>query len=344
MTRPLRVAAFTGGHDIPSTRFRVRQYLTELERLEITVREFGAPFGAWPPETQWLRPLWATATLASRLPAVVASYGYELTLLQREILSTFRTIERFVKEPRVLDLDDAVWLNREASLRRLVTDCTGVVCGNSFIAGWVSRWNENVCVIPTAVDTTRWRPLELVESSRIASQPIIGWSGSRSGVRYLLAIEGALACALERHPGAVLRVVSDRRPDFRQLPADRVEFVQWSPQNEVRTMQEMTVGLMPLDDTEWERGKCSYKMLLYMACGLPVIVSPVGMNNDVLRLGNVGLSARQHDEWIDALDGVLADPDRGARMGAAGRDVVLAHFDLPLIAARLATYFRSVVE
>lgn len=341
----MRIAAFTGGRTISSSRFRVRQYITELRRHDMEMVEHTAPLGAWPPANRALRPAWAMATLATRLPGIAASYRYDLTFLQREMLSTFRTLEPLTKSPRVLDIDDAVWLTREAQLRKLVQGVDGVVCGNDYIDAWVGQWNPNRVIIPTAVDTERWRPGAIgdAQSNGRPRWRIIGWTGLHSGFKYLLGIEHALARVLELHPDVLLRVVSDQRPDFRFIPASRIEYIRWSPQNEVPTMQEMTVGIMPLDDTPWERGKCSYKMLLYMACGIPVVVSPIGMNEQVLGLGEVGLAARDRDEWVQALCSMLDDPDTARTRGAHGRDVVREHFALDVLATQLARYFRTFI-
>ncbi len=339
----MRIAAFTGGRSISSARFRVRQYINELRQHDMDMVEYIAPLGSWPPANRAMRPAWALATLASRLPAIAASYRYDLTFLQREMLSTFRTLEPLTKAPRVMDLDDAVWMSRESQVRKLMDCVDGVVCGNSFIDDWASQWNTNRVVIPTAVDTDRWcpRPAQAV-SAGITSRPrIIGWTGLYAGSKYLLSVEHALVRVLQRHPDVTLRVVSDRRPDFRFVPASRIEYIPWSPANEVSTMQDMTVGIMPLHDTPWERGKCSYKMLLYMACGLPVVVSPVGMNREVLELGEVGLAAHDDDEWVSALNGLLGNPARAQEMGSMGRQVIVEHFALRVLAIQLARYFRS---
>ena len=339
----MRVAAFTGGRTISSARFRVRQYIDEMRQHDIDMIEYLAPLGSWPPANHAIRPAWALATLATRLPAIAASYRCDLTFLQREMLSTFRTLEPLTKAPRVLDLDDAVWMSRESQLRKLVEGVDGVVCGNAFIDDWAGQWNANRIILPTSVDTNRWHPRpEPTEGDGATSRPrIIGWTGLYAGSKYLLSTEHALVRVLQQHPDVTLRVVSDRRPDFCFVPPDRVEYIPWSPENEVSTMQDMTVGIMPLHDTPWERGKCSYKMLLYMACGLPVVVSPVGMNREVLELGEAGLAAHDSDEWVTALTGLLDDPACARRMGTMGRSVIVNHFALRVLAIQLARYFRS---
>lgn len=250
------------------------------------------------------------------------------------------TLERFSKRPRFLDVDDAVWLNGRRSaihFPSLVKSCDRILCGNIYICENVSKWNRNVRLLPTAVDTTRFHP----KRSDSANRLIIGWSGLNAGAKYLLNIEDALYQLLSRRRDAVLRVVSDARPSFTKLEDSMVEFVRWSPKNEVQTIQEMSVGLMPIDDTPWSRGKCSYKMLLYMACGIPVVVSPYGMNDEVLSKGRAGLSAKSHSEWIDSIDWLLDSPGDRLSMGITGRNIVETEYSLNVLAPRMASYLRD---
>jgi glycosyltransferase involved in cell wall biosynthesis len=106
----------------------------------------------------------------------------------------------------------------------------------------------------------------------------------------------------------------------------------------------MTIGIMPLEDSVICRGKCSFKMLQYMACGIPVVVTPCGMNAEVLQKGCVGFGARTDAEWIDALDALITNPDLAARMGQAGRAVVERDYSLNVLAPRLAGILRGVVQ
>jgi len=239
----------------------------------------------------------------------------------------------------VLDVDDAIWLyGGEAFARRLAGLCDVVACGNAFLAEWFARSHPRVELLPTAVDTARFVPAPALAAE---DAPVIGWSGSASTLPYLHAIEQPLGEVLRRNPRATLRVVCDRPPDLPSLRG-RVAFVRWSPEVEVRSIQDMTVGLMPLDDSVAARGKCSLKMLLYMACGVPVVVSPIGANRDVLSRGEVGFGALSADDWVDALDLILRAPERAREIGARGRAVVEEHFSVQALAPRLATLLRGV--
>jgi len=336
----MKVAAFTGGVAAPSARFRIHQHIPSLAQHGIRVKEFIARFGSWPPANCMLRPIWGIATLLDRVPGVLASRRYNLTLLQREMLSTFVTLEPWTNAPRILDVDDAIWLHRRGDYAsRLAAMCDGVICGNTFLADYFCRWNSTVRVIATAVDTARFHPQARRE---ISETFVLGWCGHHSGLRYLFSLEAALGRLLKRHNWMRLRVVCDLRPRFAALPAHQVEFIPWSPETEVTSLQGMDVGLMPLLDDSWCRGKCSYKMLLYMACGLPVVVSPIGMNLEVLKRGEVGFGASSADEWVDALEWMAARREAAVALGRNGRRVVSEHYSLQALTPVLAGFLKKM--
>lgn len=338
----IAVAAFTGGHSVPSARFRVRQHIDSLRQYGVRVSEMPSRFGTYPPYRKILRPLWAVATMCTRVDQVCSSYKYDVTLLQREILSRHITLESFCHSPRVLDVDDAIWLGAgESFTRRLSSLCRSIICGNEFLATHFRRWCDDVCVVPTAVDTARFTPLT---SSRDSNPFVIGWSGVSSGLRYLYEIEAALARVLQKYKDVRLRIVSDRPPTFSSLPGDRFEWVRWSADTEVKNLQSFSVGLMPLSDSDWARGKCSYKMLLYMACAVPIVVSPVGMNSEVLALGASGLSASNREQWADALEHLICDSQSRVSMGENGRRIVESNFSLQVITPRIGEVLRRVAR
>lgn len=335
----ISVAAFTTGRNVPASRFRVRQYIDDLKQYGVELSEFYPRAGGYPPERKWTRPFWAAASLAGRVPDIARSFSCDVTLFQREMLSTFLTLEPLTKRPRVLDVDDAIWLNRGSSFaRKLAQLSDSVICGNSFLAEYFRQWNTSVTILPTAVDTKRFVPLK---PSIFEDSPIIGWSGNRSGFQDLKMIEAPLRTVLAKFPKARLRVMADERPAL-DIPAHQLEFVPWSPQVEVQTFQSMDIGIMPLRDTLWSRGKCSLKMLLYMSCGVPVVVSPVGMNAEVLELGSVGEAANTADEWVSALEAFIEDPKLAAARGEQGREVTLKSFSIDALAGRLATELLRV--
>lgn len=337
----INVAALTGGINVPSARFRVRQLILALRESGVVMHEFIPRISKYPPAAKWLRPLWGCAALAARIPAVLDTYHHDITFFQRELVSTFLTLEPLTRRPRVLDVDDAIFLYRGGRFaERLARRCDLIICGNDYLGDTFSQWHKNVRVIPTAVDTERYVPKNALGDGR---REVIGWTGTSGNFKYLYEIEPALAEVLKACPDVILRIIADEEPAFRNIQKRRVDFIRWSPENEVKGIQGMSIGIMPLADSAWARGKCSFKMLQYMACGLPVVVSPVGMNSQVLSLGFVGLGASNKNEWVDALVGLLGDEKQRVAMGKNGREIVANHFSVNVIAPQLAVHLRDLV-
>jgi glycosyltransferase involved in cell wall biosynthesis len=336
----MRVAAYTGGVAVPSARARVRQYIDPLDRLGITVREYPLPWGNILPRQRGLRPLWMALTATARTAALACSWKADVTWISRQLLPAFAPLQALAKRPMILDVDDAVWLNTGGHRAQALARASDlVVCGNSFLADQFSRWNRNVTIIPTAVNTSWYRPRRPREN---ASALVLGWTGTSGNFPFLYSIEGALVRVLQHCNRAKLLVVADRPPQFKHLPESRVEFERWTPRTELAAFAHMSIGLMPLADTAWCNGKCSYKMLCYMAAGLPVVVTAAGMNREVLAMGDVGFSADCEQQWVDALTALLSDADLRQRMGAAGRAVVEERFSLQRLAQQYAAVFHSL--
>lgn len=336
----LRIAAFTGGRDVPSARFRVRQYIDAWSRDGLLVTEYTNLAGTYPPAARLARPVWAAANVLSSSLNVVRARGADLSLVQREFLSTYVTLERCTSAPRVLDVDDAIWAHRRGAFTaRLAQLCALVICGNRFIEEYFNQLGRPTIVVPTAVDTVRFHPRDDTLPTGTLS---IGWVGVSSGLRYLEERADALATALRAVPQARLRIMSNAAPRLPSVPSDRWTFEPWAADREAGFIRSLDIGIMPLADTEFERGKCSYKMLLYMSSGVPVVVSPVGMNADVLALGSVGLGPRTDREWTEALVDLATDAEWRRRAGTTGRVLVVRHFEREQVAARLAGTLASV--
>ena len=338
----IKVAAFTGGITVPSARFRVRQYIPALYKCGVYVKEFTSVCGQYPPYNRFIRPFWAVGSLVERIPAILSSYRYDITFLQREMISTFATLEQFTGKPRVFDVDDAIWLHRnDVFSRKLAKLSSLIICGNTFIADKFSEWNDQVVIVPTAVDTTRFLPASGVQHGK--DNIIIGWSGTSGNFSYLYGIEKALHNILETNKNVLLRIVADKSPSFSRISRDKFEYIPWSSENEVQLIQGMDIGIMPLDFSDWSKGKCSYKMLLYMACSIPVIVTSVGMNAEVLNLGDCGYGVTALSEWEEALQFLIENKSIRIKMGVTGREIVEKKFSVEIVSKILYGYFLKLI-
>lgn len=329
----IKVTALTANRVDPSSRFRIRQFIEPLTHFGINVTEHYLPL------TRYRRqPLASLATLL-RLPGVAASQAADITWFRRELIPERLTLERFAGGRKLFDVDDAIWLLSDSGFsERIVAGCDGVIAGNRWLAEHYEGFAKQVWVVPTSVDTDRWRPATKESKRRWT----IGWIGTNSNLKFLQRLEEPLAEFLTKHSDCELLVVCDRRPTFAKVPAGSWEFVRWSEANEVGLLQKMDVGLMPLEDSDWARGKCGFKMLSYMAVGLPVVVSPVGVNQAILAHDELGLAASANAEWYEALDRLYNNRGLGARLGRAGRRVVEENYSVRTNVVRLAEIFNQV--
>lgn len=235
--------------------------------------------------------------------------------------------------PVISDYDDAYFFKYDDPRKPLVQMVLGkkidkvmrnssiVFAGNPYLAERASAaGSKRVEIVPTVVDLDRYR----VKTGTDPNAPAcIGWIGTPETWAAYAASYVPLFTELARSTGAKFRIVGPQNP---QNPPPSFEFLPWSESTEGRLIEEMDVGVMPLPDDPWSRGKCGYKLIQYMACGLPVVASPVGVNRDIVTHGVNGFLADTEQEWRTALEMLAGDRELRLRMGAEGRRRVERHY------------------
>lgn len=273
---------------------------------------------------------------ATRLASVMTARRFDLIWVHFEAFPWAPgALERLLAlsgRPVVVDFDDAIFhqydRHRSALVRRLLANklqpllclAAGVTVGNAYLQRYVERFNPASVVIPTVVDTDRYVPAPHADDQPV----VVGWIGSPSTWRYMEAVLPEILPVIQA-AGAVFRAVG-AGPAARRW--DGVDAVDWSEAHEIAEVQRMDIGVMPLPQEDWARGKCGYKLIQYMSCGLPTIASPVGVNDSIVEEGRTGLLASSPEEWRAALGQLLANPDMRRRLGRAGRERACAHYSL----------------
>jgi len=348
VTPEVRVEAIVSGRQAASSRFRVLQHVEPLSRLGIEVSarpprisKYATVPARWS-RHRLVRPAAGVALqgakLGTRLPAAARSWRADVTWLEREVLPGHVTLEPFLHRPVVFDVDDAIWLlspGHERATRAVARRVACVLAGNDYLADWFGAMAPAVERVWTAVDTERFTPGPPHDGPFV-----VGWTGSGQTLRYMQAIAPALARFFSEATDARLVVTAEAFAELPGIPPDRVDLVPWSPANEVEVIRGFDVGLMPLGRGEWAKGKCAFKMLQYMACAVPAVVSPVGMNTQVLAMDDVGLAAGTEAEWVEALLTLYRERDRARSLGRAGRALAERSFSVPVIAPQLAATMR----
>jgi glycosyltransferase involved in cell wall biosynthesis len=270
-----------------------------------------------------------------------------VVMIQRQVdmLPSMR-LERAAAAGRrlVLDVDDAVWTTRGAhghplaflkcsghKLRVLAGRADQVIAGNEVLAEWLSRHSDNVAIVPSLVD-----PIAVpIRVHREGPRLRLGWIGSPASAPHLHSLADALARAQRALPELELEllVVGGPAPVIEQV---RTIAWPWDERREADALSTIDIGLMPLEDTPFARGKCAYKALQYMSAGVPVIADDVGVSATVLGNGGGGFVATSRSEWIDALVRLGRDPDLRAMLGRQGRQRVEESYSLKRWAPELA--------
>jgi glycosyltransferase involved in cell wall biosynthesis len=214
-----------------------------------------------------------------------------------------------------------------------------VAAGNRYLAAAAAAPDKTV-IIPTAVDTERFAsaPPRPVRGREV----VVGWTGLSGNYRQLAHRAAGIARALER-TGARFVVISDRPPP-RSLAALKAEFVRWRPESEVADLAALDIGVMPLPDGPYERGKCAFKLLQYMALGRPGVASPVGANAEVVTDKVDGFLPTTDDAWEEALTLLIEDPARRQEMGARARARVEQAYSLSVVADRYKTLIETLAK
>ena len=289
----------------------------------------------------------------NRLRVLLTYKGYDAIWLHYETFpflpSVFELLPTLRNIPLIYDLDDAVFHNydihRYKPVRLVLSKKLGPVvrrshlnmCGNGYLLEWARQYNQNSTIVPTVVDIEAYHP---AAPAKEGARPVVGWIGSPSTWKFVEPHLRALRETVGEFSGRVLVVGSgEKTPELSDL-----EYRKWDEQAELCDLQEMTIGIMPLPDTPWTRGKCGYKLIQYMACGLPVVASPVGVNCEIVEHGVNGFLATTEAEWRQALTILLSDPELRRRMGSAGRHKVMERYSLQIWGPKVAAMMREIAE
>ena len=287
---------------------------TSRNGLGTLVRKPGAVVRAERHLRRLLRTAGDSTLLLSRQASPFSNGSIERRLLTAAERGVYDFDDALMHTPS--GLRETVW-SKKRTWNASVRAADVVIAGNSYLAERAAELNDTVVVIPSCVDVDAYARKS---DYTLSDTPRAVWVGSPSGEHYLSGLATPLL-ALHRTHGLRIRLVSAGSASLGALDA-MIDRVEWSPEAATIEMQRADVGIMPLDDSPWTRGKCAYKLLEYGASALPLVGSPVGANTAVLEAGD-GLQPSTDDEWHSALDLVLTEsPERRAARGAAARSAV----------------------
>lgn len=346
----MRILFLTQGTHTPSSRFRVGQFVPHFQKagIECTIAAgYGAGYNRIV-KTKWGTP-YKAAMQMKRFLFGLSAPAYDLLFLQRPILPFTPWPEEILHRlnPRMLfDVDDAIFTGvhgeivpaRRHTFERCAALSAHVIAGNRFLSEAAGQPTKTT-VLPTVIDTDRYRPKRTPTTEE--SSVVIGWIGSSSTLRYVEQILPALRCVRDRYPHVRIRIVCSEMPASMQHE-DRFEFHTWSKEGEIAALQSFDIGIMPLEDSLTTRGKCGFKMIQYMAVGIPVVSSPVGANIDIFNGSHAGMLADSHDAWVHALCTLVADHGLRQDCGHAARLHATNHYAVHSVLPRYLDLFERM--
>ena len=355
----MRIATFTDHSFSPASRFRIRQYIPILQSSGIEVHDYCRNLStetAAPRDSEkrirdsyWLISkalLHESANIINRFHDSIVCNEYDVVWLSRQLIIGYPSFESFIRKPLVYDIDDAIFLTSKlANLQFKISAqrACAVIAGNEFLAEEAAKYSKNIFIIPTAVDTQRWKPSQQkkIEASINSDEFVIGWSGTSSSFKYFLPLEQNIKQFLLEFPSAKLILMSDKFPHELKLLGPHIKFVKWSVENEVKFVQSLNVGLMPIADDMWSKGKCAYKSLLYAACGIPVVMTPTGVNGKLLNQKEIGFGPKKSEDWYEILRLLFSDRSLGERLGGNGVKLVEKDYSINACAPKIIEILRQ---
>jgi len=332
-----------------SSRFRMYKYVPHLQRngLEIAI---APPVGSWLFSFFYSSIVYhKTSGLKYLLKKMGKTILYFLILINRLYQIIFQAkkfdvvvVHRTLFPPRIgfmeklllrfnqrfiYDFDDALFALRafRKTLPNVLAQACVVLAGNNFLADYVRQFNQQVIVLPTCVDMERYTARPRKPDTNL----IIGWTGNPWNLRHLQGIQDALVEVLSRYNHLSLKIVCDgTRIDFPPHLKNQIVYQNWHQDREVADLHTFDLGIMPLLQDEYARGKCGFKLIQYMAVGLPVVCTPLGVNNEIVENEVNGLHATSNEEWILQLCRLIENEKLRTELGMEGRQHIQEHYTI----------------
>ena len=346
---PLNILFLSSGDRVPSSRFRILPYLQHFRsdghRVAV-LHSFPQKYDYFPwigfrPSQLLKRSVRWWHWLRTKLQR------FDVVFIDREIFdNTSIDMERRFREScgrLVIDLDDAVFLRYPEKFQQLMKMADLVVCGNRYLAEYAELHGKSLVIVPTSIDIEDYEPKDWNQK---AAALVVGWIGTSGNLKYLAVAAEALR-RLSSETAFELQIVVDDITPLRDIDLSgvQVQHIPWHGSSAPQQIRRFDIGIMPLFENQpWDQYKCGFKLVQYLATGIPGVAAPIGVNADLLDGGRNGLAAQTTDEWFQALQTLARDPEIRKTMGNHGRKMIEKHFTIQGNYPALRDAIRRVVD
>ncbi|NOZ47369.1 MAG: glycosyltransferase family 4 protein [Chlorobi bacterium] len=344
----------------PGQRFRFEQYMEYLKQNNFSFtysylisakddKVFYSPKNLIPKLLIVIKSIFIRLFDVIRAPRFKIIFIYREAFMLRWII--FEKLLKLSGAKIIFDFDDAIWLNNISKgnenlnwlkspqkTSKIIKLSNLVFAGNNYLAAYAKQYNSNVKVIPTTIDTIYHRNNAEKKSEKIC----IGWTGSATTLKYFKDAIPALKKVYKKYNSLIeFKVIVDiiyEEPDLNLKSTD------WKLKTEIEDLSEINIGIMPLPDDEWAKGKCGFKGLQYMALEIPTVMSPVGVNTEIIEDGINGFLASTENEWVEKLSLLIESETLRKKLGKAGRNTVIEKYSFNSQKDRYLKYFNELIE
>ena len=354
----------------PGQRFRFEQYLDYLAKngFEYKISNFlnEKDDKIFYSKGKYLKKLWIMfKSIRQRFNDVKHASEYDIIFIYRDaiMIGTTWFEKQFHKSNAkvIFDFDDAIWfpdtsegnanlkwLKKPSKVKTIISLSDMVFAGNSYLADYAKQFNNNVKIVPTTIDTDYYiRKIKITEhGARSTEHKIcIGWTGSFTTMKHLNFAIPILQKLKEKYGDKIyFKVISDVPPlSGFQLPASSFQFCKWNKNTEIADLSVIDIGIMPLPDVQWSKGKCGFKGLQYMALEIPAVMSAVGVNNEIIEHGVNGFLAKTEEDWVNILSSLIESKELRVQIGKEGRKTIIQKYSFHSQKETYLEYFKSLI-
>lgn len=344
----------------PGQRFRFEQYLDYLREngidshISYLLNEYDDPV-FYSPGKLFGKFGILLKSIKKRLNDLKIAKNFDAVFLYRDAIMLGTTFfERRIKKmgvPLILDFDDSIWLkdvsdgNRKLAFLKQTSKTPDIInladvvfAGNNYLAEYAGRYNTNVKIVPTTIDTNYYVPEDAKDNNPVC----IGWTGSSTTLKHLAFAFPLLKRIRDKYGEKVcFRVISDEPVN---TDLEGLQNIKWNKRTEVEALNKIDIGIMPLPDNEWTKGKCGFKGLQYMALEIPAVMSPVGVNEEIIDNGKNGYLAYDEDDWFEKLSVLIDDFELRRKLGIAGRQAVIEKYSFESQKDKYLNYFKDLIS
>jgi glycosyltransferase involved in cell wall biosynthesis len=328
----------------PSQRFRFEQYYASLDKAGIQYSQYSfLDQKTWDvlykPGHSLKKVLGIVKGFLRRMVLMFQLFHYDFVFIHREVTPIGPPIFEWIiakvlRKKIIYDFDDAIWIPNTSSNNSIVAGIKWhgkvtsickwaykVSCGNEYLANYAKQFNENVIINPTTIDTVN---LHNLISNHEVTKPVIGWTGSHSTMVYINEILPVINKLNHKYDFDFV-VISNKEPDFK-MP--NLKFIPWNKETEIEDLAKLNIGIMPLTEDLWAKGKCGFKALQYMALGIPALVSPIGVNTTIVNNDVNGFICDTENDWEESLVVLLQNADKRKQLGINARRFIEDNFSI----------------